>query len=90
MKIKSKYNIGDKVYVPYREEKGEGFGIIIRKVKINEIVFNSKNIYYKFDYTEFVRDEPFVFSTLNSAKKYAYTMINTLSKNNKKEINKLK
>lgn len=94
MKIKTKYNIGDTLFVPLidssefvfaQKDSGKTIGVYIKKAKV-EFVTVGKEIIYNFD-CGVQRPEAYVFDSEGDAKKYALTMIDFLAEKNRERIN---
>jgi hypothetical protein len=93
MKITTKYNIGDTLFVPLLDSSshtfiantsGKAVGVYIKKTTISHIQVDP-SVQYVFISGE-VRDERFVFQNYKDAQKYACEMVDILAQNNKKII----
>ena len=89
MKLTTKYNIGDRLFVPTINRGTcvpHVMGVVIKEFVVEEISTNGEVTTYIFRSEYESRTEPYLFSNLKDAQKYALSMLDDLYKKNKNDI----
>lgn len=95
MKITTKYNVNDSLYVTLVDQdyvilkstSGKVLGATIKLLVVDSITADGKTIVYNFP--SISRQEEFVFDNLKDAKKHAQNMVGVLAKQNRELIENL-